>query len=123
MKKLVVCFILIFMIFLSGCFRSYHIEAEPGSKWVSEEPFISFVITELKGGEGTVTINGETIDIECHFGPGKAELAVSELGEDCLDDYLFRGNYDYDNEAETITFTITEDNIGLNASEIIFRKE
>lgn len=123
MKKAVVCFILVFMISLSGCFTYHYIEAEPGSKWVSEDSMIYFEIVSDGKAQGTLVVKDETINIDCFFGPGKTDFAVHKQDDSSADSCLMKGDYRYDKKKEIITFTIVEDYVGLDKDVYVFVKE
>ena len=126
MKKLCVVLILFVAVFLGGC-RYYGIAADPGSKWSCAEPLMNIVLISDTYAEGTITIDGQTIDIECMIGPGKTDIAVlrREDWKDYIDadSYLFKGNYRYNRRKDTITITIIEEQIGMVQSEIVLSKD
>ncbi len=126
MRKSVLCFILAFVFSLSGCFSYHYIDAEPASTWVGGD--FPMEITIVTGGlaEGTLTAKGKPVEIEIYFGPGSREYVVyeplSDGDERNVEDFLFDGNYCYNEKNETITFEIIRDQLGLDVSEIILYK-
>lgn len=123
MKKFVVCFLLCFALILSGC-KICQIPAQPGSIWASEDSSIRLVIISGNYATGELTLNGETTRIECHFDPGTTDYAVYILPEDSPnpqdgDAWLFRGGYRYNEKADTITFYVEGDQIGLDVDKIV----
>ena len=123
MKKFVVCFLLCFALILSGC-KICQIPAQPGSIWASEDSSIRLVIISGNYATGELTLNGETTRIECHFGPGGECFAVYVLPEDSpnpqdLDAWLLDGDYHYNEKADTITFYVEGDQIGLDVDKIV----
>lgn len=72
-------------------------------------------------------MNGKTIEVECHFGPGKANLTVYEpLEEDAKyrdsDAWLSRGHYHYYALLQIITLKINYEQIGLEPEVIVLYK-
>lgn len=123
MKKYVVCFLLCIALILSGC-KICQIPAQPGSIWASEDSSIRLVIISGNYATGELTLNGETTRIECHFDPGTTDYAVYILPEDSPnpqdgDAWLFRGGYRYNEKADTITFYVEGDQIGLDVDKIV----
>ena len=94
MKKSATFILALFLLLLTGC-RTFYIDAEVGSKWACEDPAFSFTIINGAYAEGTLIKDGESIDVECHFGPGVAEFNVYRLGDNNGDAWLIRGTCRY----------------------------
>lgn len=123
MKKYAVCCVILIMLIVTGC-RNYRLSAESGSEWISADSMISIEISNSNYATGSLVHENTTTEIECHFGPGITEFAVFVLPKYSPnpsdgDAWLFRGDYHYDRNAETITLYISQDQIGLDIDEIV----
>lgn len=123
MKKAAMCVILCMMLLVSGC-RNFELGAEPGSKWASEDSLVSLVVVSGNYATGMLRVHDKAIPIECHFGPAPSDFTVfvlPEFSEDPRDGdaWLFRGKYNYNSDAKTITLYCEKDQIGLDVDQIV----
>ena len=126
MKKIFYCFlviVVILLLILSDCVRYHYIKAEPGSYWASEDSSFRMEIINHGYAEGMFMINGDPVEIEACFGPGKRDYIVFCLGENDGSKYLFLGDYYYSEKKGTITFKLEEDQVGLGTRKIILYKQ
>ena len=122
MKKSATFILALFLLLLTGC-RTFYIDAEVGSKWACEDPAFSFTIINGAYAEGTLIKDGESIDVECHFGPGVAEFNVYRLGDNNGDAWLIRGTCRYNARKKTITITMDERLADVYPSQIILYEQ
>ena len=95
--------------------KNYVFSAPVTKCGVSADSMISIEISNGNYATGSLVHENITTEIECHFGPGKTEFAVFVLPKYSPnpsdgDAWLFRGDYHYDRNAETITLYITGPN-------------
>lgn len=60
---------------------STNVENQIGSKWISEDGLIEFVVQEDGDGLGVMNVDGEILDIELHLGSSIAHINVYSVND------------------------------------------